>query len=251
MKISKAVEDTIEYAAKFGSYINRKEIKDRLISKNLFSKKELDNYIRQLKYKNKKNKYIEGKFRKAAYLAQKIETNFKDVLFVGVSGSVATGHPKINDDIDFLIITKSNKLWQTRFGLRWWIFKNRIPHRKYGEKEKKDEFCFNLWLDENHLLLPKEKQNLNNSVDLILLKPLINKNHTYEKFFLINSWAEKWVATPYSRLSACQTVSLSVKTENKKLDKFINCLYFWPQYWYMKRKINKETVGLYQAFFHQ
>jgi len=48
------------------------------------------------------------------------------------------------------------------------------------------------------LRIKKEKQKLKNAIDLILIKPLINRNKTYEKFILANSWAKKYVATGYS-----------------------------------------------------
>ena len=252
MSLKRAVKNTIEYAAKFESYINKKEIEERLISKRQFSSEEIKKVTENLDRKSKKNIFYKEKLNKAVKLANKIEINFKDILFLGLSGSVASGHPKKNDDIDFLIITKSNRLWKTRLGLRWWIFKNRIPHRRYSEKEKKDEFCFNLWLDESYLRLSINKQNLKNSVDLILLKPLINRNHIYERFLWANSWAKKWVATPYkNKISNFQFLISNEKQKTNKLEKIMNCLYFWPQYWYMKKKINKEMVGLYQAFFHR
>ncbi len=255
MSLKRAIKDTIEYAAKFGSYINKKEIEERLISRKYFSKEEIKKAIGDLNCKSKKNIFYEEKLNKALDLASKIKADFKDILFLGLSGSVASGHPKKNDDIDILIITKTNSLWKTRLCLRWWIYKNKVPHRKYGKNSEKNQFCFNLWLDENNLLLPKDRRNLKNSVDLILLKPLINKNEMYEKFLLTNNWAEKWVATGYARkVSGIKYLVSGIektKIKNKSLDKFVNYLYFWPQYCYMKRKIRKEKVGLYQAFFHQ
>jgi hypothetical protein len=259
MGLKEAIKNTIEYAAKFGSDINEEEIKERLISKKRYSNESIDKLLKGLKRKNQRNHFYEEKIKKVFDLVKKIKIEFDSILFLGVSGSVASGHPKKNDDIDIFIITKSNKLWRTRLYLRWWIYKNKIPHRRSGKEAKKDEFCFNLWLDENHLLLPREKQNLNNSVDLVLLKPLINKNYTYEKFILINDWAKKWVATPYkNKISnfqpVCRTGRFLISNEKQKtnkLEKIMNYLYFWPQYWYMRRKIRKEKVGLYQAFFHQ
>lgn len=251
MGVNFAVKKTIEYANNFESHINVNEIKKRLISKKIYSEEMIEKEISKLRWKNKKNKWEKIKIIKAEKLASLIKNKFGEILFLGISGSVAAAHPKKNDDIDILIITKANTLWKNRFFLRWWIYKNKIPHRKFNQTESKDQFCFNLWLDENNLLIPKNRQNLNNAIDLLLLKPLINKKNTYEKFIVINGWANKFVATPYNRLSARQIVSSSDKIENNFLDKMINYLYFWPQYWYMKPKIFKEKVGLYQAFFHR
>ncbi len=252
MGVKLAVKKTIKYANNFASHINKNEIKKRLISKNIYPKKAIEQEISRLNWKNKKNKWEKIKIIKAKKLAELIKINFKKIVFLGVSGSVAAAHPKKNDDIDMLVITKTNTLWKNRFYLRWWIFKNKIPHRKFNKTESKDQFCFNLWLDENYLEIPRDRQNLNNAIDLILLKPLINKNNTYEKLLLANSWAAKFVATPY----VSKTKDLRFKIQDSRIrhnnfDKIINCLYFWPQYWYMKPKMLNEKVGPYQAFFHR
>lgn len=251
-EIDLAISRTIRYAKKFKSQLNIDEVEERLISKRNFPKKEIDKLVDSWTKEAKKDKYYLDKFTKAKEISQKIKEDFDDILFLGITGSVASGHPKKNHDIDFLVITKKNKLWRTRLFLRWWIFKNHIPHRKYGSIEKKDEYCFNLWLDESSLLIPENKQNLRNSVDLVLIRPLINRNNTYEKFILANSWAKKWVATPYeNKISNFQFSIFKKNIKNNKLEKISNYLYFWPQYWYMKKKIQSEKVGLHEAFFHR
>jgi len=247
MSLEKAIRKTVEYAAKFESNINRKEIGQRLISKKVFLKKEIEDGINKIEIKNKKNKWKYIKFKKAKDLADLIGVRFKDILFLGISGSVASGHPKKNDDIDILIITKADTLWKNRLGLRWWIYKNKIPHRGFNKKEVADQFCFNLWLDERSLTLPQNKQNLKNAVDLILLKPLINKNKTYEKFMGQNSWAKNFVAVGYTRK---KKEKLKIK-KNNFWNEITNWIWFWPQYVYMRRKIDQEKVDLHRAFFHR
>ncbi len=250
MGINLAIKRTIKYAEKFGTYLNKDEIEERLLSKEIFSKKIINQRTKNIN--DKKDEYYKQKIEKARKTAKRIEESFKNILFLGVSGSVASGHPKEDSDIDFLVITKKNRLWRTRLSLRWWVWRNKIPHRKYGRKETKDEFCFNLWLDESSILLPKNRQNLRNSVDLILLKPLINRNEIYEKFIIINDWAKKWVATPYeNKIKKIDSKKLNFQTKQSTFDKLINNLYFWPQYWYMKGKIKKEKIGLHEAFFHR
>lgn len=252
MSIKLAIKKTINYAKKFKSHINNVEIQKRLISKNIYPINLIEKEVSKLNLKNKKNKWKIKKINKAKKLAILIGKKFEGILFLGISGSVATGHPKENDDIDIFIISKSNTLWKNRFFLRWWIFKNKIPHRKFNKTESKNQFCFNLWLDENYLNIPKSRQNLKNATDLILLKPLINKNNTYEKLLLTNSWASKFVATPYeNKISNFQFLISNEKQKINKIDKIINYLYFWPQYLYMRPKILKEKIGLYQAFFHR
>lgn len=253
MGVKLAVKKTIKYANSFASHINANEIKKRLISKNIYPKKQIEKEIYELGWNNKKNKWKKIKIVKANKLASLIKNKFREILFLGISGSVATGHPKKNDDIDLFIVTKSNTLWKNRLFLRWWIHQKKIPHRKFNKKESGNQFCFNLWLDENYLQIPRCRQNLNNSIDLILLKPLINKNNTYEKLLLSNSWAKKFVATGYNKIiKDLRFKENDLKIEKSNLLKKIsNWMFFWPQYLYMKPKILKEKIGLYQAFFHR
>lgn len=251
MGLEKAIEKTIEYAKKFSCKLSIEEIKERLISNKIYSDKEIEKFIKLSGYKaiKSENKYYKEKFKKAKELAKLIESNFEDVLFLGITGSVAARYPKKNDDIDLLVITKADRLWITRLKLRLFIKKNKIPHRKFGRKENKDEFCFNLWLDLSSLKLIKEKRNIKNAVDLILLKKLINRNNTYQSFIKENDWAIKYVANGYSKKVSSIKYPL-YNVEISLFDKLINWLVFWPQYWYMKKRIKNEKIGLHKAFFH-
>ncbi|MAF25396.1 hypothetical protein CL634_07465, partial [bacterium] len=100
-------------------------------------------------------------------------------------------------------------------------------------------------------------RNKKSAVDLILLKPLIDKNGVYEKFIRENEWATKWVATPYGE---------KLKIKNKKLKrqkktnkhwilvqggKLLNYVAFIIQYLYMWPKIEKEKIERKRVFFHR
>ncbi|MFA6184681.1 MAG: hypothetical protein WCT51_04375 [Candidatus Shapirobacteria bacterium] len=256
MDTFESIQKTIKYAQKHGGQLNEKQLFERLIGNRVYKKEEFVKIIEQtplpLTLQRQAGREALIKEKKAKGLTKKISKNFKDILFLGITGSVAAGYPKKNNDIDLIIITKISKLWVTRLKLRFFIKTNKIPHRKFGEREKADEFCFNLWLDEESLGLKKEKQNLKNAVDLILMKPLINRKKTYEKFILANGWAKKYVATGYSLKP---TVSLRKTSPLKRetllrLDGVINWMVFWPQFLYMRKKIKNEKVGLHEAFFH-
>ena len=251
MSLEKAINKTISYAHNFGSQINEKEILERLISNKIYPETEITKLLKKTKLTNKINPWRKDKLDKAIKLGIFLKKYFKDILFLGVSGSVASGHPKKDDDIDIVIITKNNKLWLTRFKLRIIVFLKKIPHRRYGQIERKNDFCFNLWLDEKGLSLPIKKQTLQSATDLIMLIPIFNKNKVYEMLVLDNDWVKKYLATGYTRLSVGQSVRLSEKEDNNFLDILINKLFFWPQYWYMKKKITSEEISYHQAFFYK
>lgn len=253
-QLKKAVLRTIKYGKKYGVEYGVRDIERRLISKRIYSEKEIAVKLseeKRLKVDSKKRNVLINKVNKAIKLGKILEREFPDILMVGITGSVAAEYPKDNEDIDLMIISKENSLWINRLGVKIWAKIMRIPQRSYGDKEQKNDFCFNLWLEEDSLKLPNKRQNLKNAMDLILMKPVVNKNQIYERFIKENGWAKKYVATGYNRIVS----NFRFQISNEKLKDFgikrlINQIVFWLQYLYMRKKLTEETVGLRRAFFH-
>jgi len=186
MSLKDDIIKTIEYAKSYGCILDKRQIYERLIGKTIYN-------LNPSPARSRGNLPL----KKGEQLAEMLGKRFKNILFIGVTGSVAAGFPKKNDDIDLFIITKKDTLWTTRFWVRIFVYSKKIPHRKFGRTEQKDEFCFNMWLDESALDLPKNRQNLRNAVDMVLMKKVYDKNSTYLKFLKANKWAKNFVATPY------------------------------------------------------
>jgi len=249
---------TIRYGQQFGVEYNREEIKERMISDKNYSNGEVETELEEMKYpKNIKNDRMAliTKVDKTKKIAKRLVIKFPDILMIGITGSVAAGFPKLNEDIDLMIIVKKDSLWITRILVEAWMRVNKIPHRKYGAKQIKDDYCINLWLEEGSLELPINRHGLKNAMDLILMKPIINKNNIYGSFINSNSWAKKFVATGYDRIIFPKGISQSSTIIMKKpktniIKNFINRVMFWGQYLYMRRKITEETVDIKRAFFH-
>jgi predicted nucleotidyltransferase len=239
--LRQAILKTIKYGRRFGVEYTEQEVMERLISDKIFSLK--------VKSQKSKSQTVENKMKLAIRLAKEIENRFGDILFIGVTGSVAAGYPPENSDIDLMVVTRKNTLWLTRLLLRFWVWQKGIPHRKYGKPELENEFCFNLWLEEDSLKLPKNRQNLKNAMDLILMKTILNRNNTYEKLVTENDWAKKWVATGYRNLITNYELRIT-NYKNNFLKKIINWVVFWPQWWYMKRKVGRGIIDRKRAFFH-
>jgi hypothetical protein len=255
-----AIKKTIDYGGEYGAEYGFEEIKQRLISEKRYTDREIEMVLKKLNRKEVKNdnKYLKIKIDKAIYLGKKLAKRFEDILLIGVTGSVAAEYPKNNEDIDLMIITKRASLWITRLLVTMWIWMNKVPHRKNRTKEKRDQFCLNLWLEEDSLVLPNNRRNLNNAMDLILMKPVINKNEVYGRFIKENRWAEKYVATGYDKIITnyptrgfrkAQQIT-NEKPEKYILKNLINRIVFGLQYIYMRKKIRKETVDLKRAFFY-
>jgi len=246
MSLKDDIVSTVNYAKSFGCVLSREQVMERLIGQ-----KNYELGIRNYEFKHQK-------LDKAKRLAEMLGNKFKNILFIGVTGSVAAEFPKKNDDIDLFIIVRNNTLWMTRFWVRIFVFVNKIPHRKFGAKEQKDEFCFNIWLDESALKLPKNKQNLRNAVDMILMKKVYDKNNIYARFLKANEWAKKWVATPYFNLIKnyelritnyeLRITNYEFKIKNYEL-RITNLIYFLPQYIYLKLKCRGDVVDLHRAMW--
>ena len=253
-QLEKAILKTINYGQKFGVKYGHGEIKERLISKNKYADKEIDNKLRSMKIVNVKNDKTEiflAKVKIARNLGEQLVNKFPNILMIGITGSVAAAYPKKSEDIDLIIIVKKENLWITRLGVKIWAWINKIPQRKYKVAQTNNEFCFNLWLEEGALRLPRDRQNLKNAMDLILMKPVVNKDNIYEKFIKKNEWAKKYVAGGYNRKilnSKIKKLKIFNKTSSGKM--ILNWLAYWGQYIYMRNKISEETIDIKRAFFH-
>lgn len=186
MSLKDDIISTVNYAKSFGCVLTKQQVMERLIGSTVYKLNSSPARLRG-------NLHL----KKGEQLAKKLGKKFKNILFIGVTGSVAADFPDNNDDIDLFIIVRNNTLWITRFWVRIFVCLNKIPHRKFGKKEQKDEFCFNMWLDESALEIPKNRQNLRNAVDMVLMKKVYDKNNMYLKFLKANKWAKNFVATPY------------------------------------------------------
>ncbi|MGI5840919.1 MAG: hypothetical protein ACOX6N_01790 [Patescibacteria group bacterium] len=252
MSVERAVETTIRYARKFGCSLSGEEIAERLISKRQYRHKEVTDAAAKMGVSKKNsNKIWQGKVGKGKWLANYIEKKIPLVVFMGLTGSVATKHPKQEDDVDFLIVTRRNSLWLCRLWLKFILVKEHIPHRRYGQKEAGNDFCFNLWLDEEKLSIPKNRRRLRTAVDLVLLMPLFDKASIYKRLIDENNWAASFVATPYEKKRRMSGDIKSVESYVTILLVIFNYFVFLAQYIYMRGKMKKgEEASIHQAFFN-
>lgn len=252
MELRDEIKKTIAYGKKFGANIDQTQLLKRIISSKEYSKEQIKAVAQELgvKEKNNKNYLAQNKIIKAKKIAKLLAIN-KNILFIGITGSVSYENPNKNDDIDLMIITKENKLWTTRLWLKLWVFMHHIPHRKYNRKENGDEFCFNLWISESELLIPKEKQNFRNGLDLINTIKLLNRKKTWEKFVWQNDWVKKKLATPYLFLIKKNNyIPKNDVLETRKLSVW-ETMTFLVQILVIKSKRKNDLVNLNQAFFHE
>jgi len=239
------INKTRKYAANYGQILNSKQLYLRLISPKIFDYREVEKYG---KNSNKNREWIK-KYKLAKDLAEKHLSKMKKILMVGITGSVAAENSLKNEDIDLLIITRADELWWTRLYLRLYVWFLRIPHRKYNEAEKENEFCFNMWLDENNLEIPRVKRNLKNAMDLVMMKVIYDKNNCYQRFLCKNNWVVKYVATGYKERIGGEIKKMPLKMKTGR--RWLNTILFWVQLKYMNRNKSPKFVERGRAFFHK
>jgi D-beta-D-heptose 7-phosphate kinase/D-beta-D-heptose 1-phosphate adenosyltransferase len=186
----------------------------------------------------------QAKLKRAQSLANLI-AKFPSIQGIFLTGALAMENAGKTDDIDLLIITKANTLWTTRLlvNLTTDVF-NLRRRPKQRETQVTDKICLNLWLDESALAIPKHKRNLYTAHEVAQVKPLVNKNYTHERFLAANQWIRSYL--PNSPLPPTPGVR-AVSTPGVS---WLNTLSFFFQRQYMKRKMTRETISLYSAFFH-
>ncbi|HET9744671.1 MAG TPA: hypothetical protein VFP97_03095 [Chitinophagaceae bacterium] len=130
------------------------------------------------------NRRIQGNERAGSLLktAERIASKiykFPYVRAVGVSGSVSKNFADEQADIDYFIITKSNRLWIARTLLH--IFKKN-PFLKNRHRH----YCMNYFVDEADLVI--EEKNIYTATELFTLIPMAG-NGIMKKFFEANCWS--------------------------------------------------------------
>ncbi len=133
-----------------------------------------------------RDKYMVAK--SAASILSKIPT----VIFIGISGSLALGNAKKDDDIDLFVVTRKNTIWITRL-VSLVILQTLGLRRKRLSVETANKVCMNMFIDEENLVLPKARHDVYTAHEIAQLKPLVDKNNTYNRFLLANEWVNMFM----------------------------------------------------------
>lgn len=124
-----------------------------------------------------------GKEQTNEHVISKIEVAKKNVKyllvgnlvkFIGVSGSVAAGFAKEEDDIDVFVVVRNNTAWIYRALL---VFKNIFHHKirtKWDGERVKDKFCLNLICEERDVVFDEDMFNFH---ELMYLEPIFNEKY--------------------------------------------------------------------------
>jgi predicted nucleotidyltransferase len=174
-----------------------------------------------------------------------------------ITGSVAVQNATATDDIDVLVITKPHHLWLTRFLVL--IMTIATGHRVRLHQTVGNAWCFNLWLESDHLAVPKSKRTLYEAYEVLQAKFIWAKPGIRREWLAANAWVAEFVATQYYHQWAI------VKNEELPEDlksswwqypvvlglEVLNSWLYWLQTAYRWLRYKEAPRALEVAFFHE
>ena len=117
---------------------------------------------------------------------------FPYVSAVAISGSLSKNVAGPDADIDFFVITKSNRLWIARTGMHLFKKLTFLTGRQHY-------YCMNYYVDEAALAL--DEQNIFTAIEIKTLLP-VSGSTVMQQFFNRNSWTEEWFPNYKTRTQA-------------------------------------------------
>lgn len=210
--MEKAILRTLAYADVFDYPLTSQEIYQFLITKKSNSYSDFQKALNKIKMNDRRVEtsgdyfFLKGRKKIVSLRKKREKWSRKKIKFaekvagilrlipwiklIGITGALAMNNADKEDDIDFLIITTQNRLWLTRGLVVSFLRLTRI----YRRPEKiKDRICPNMFLDEKHLAIPKKERDLFSAHEVCQMKPLWQKEGTYQKFLKANQWSKEFL----------------------------------------------------------
>lgn len=164
---------------------------------------------------------------------------------VFLTGSQAMNSADACSDIDFMIVTSPKRLWLTRILVS--MFAQLKGKRRSWNNEEEGSWCFNLWLDTQHLQVVPAKQDSYRAYEVYQAQELWSKQGVGQLFFQANSWISRYffvqLDDPVKQLPVNDA-------DQRSLIDLADWLAWKLQSLYMKRHQTTEQVGRGFAFFH-
>jgi predicted nucleotidyltransferase len=132
-----------------------------------------------------------------AKYASKILAFIPTITFIGISGAVAMGNAKEEDDIDFVILVQKNSLWITRL-LCIALLDTLQLRRKRKIRKVANKICLNLFISSDYVF-GNSMQNIYTAHEVVQIMPLLNRNNSYLSFLKNNNWTKKLLPNSFER----------------------------------------------------
>lgn len=108
------------------------------------------------------------------------------IQFIGISGSLSMLDADLNDDIDLFVVTSSNTLWLSRFYILLITRMMSVMGNPIA-----NQLCWNLFMEEQDVTLPKSKQNEYTAHELLQLKTVYDRSCISQILIDKNRWILK------------------------------------------------------------
>lgn len=269
----KAVVKTLVYSDIFEFPLSYDELWRFLISPKPVNKKSFNKALNRQSqnfsvkngwhYLYQRERLIDIRLQKMKESAKKL-TNAKKIVsrisflpticLIGVSGALAMENSDGQDDIDLFIIAKTNTIWITRFILTL-ILQVFGIRRNRSTKHAANTVCLNMFIDENAMKFPVKRRDLYTAHEIVQMKPLFERNNTWERFINANKWVLEFMSNSVDikKLSNENIKDTKIGFLNYLISQLLTIFEFLAktiQLWYMKRHITNETVSNHLLAFH-
>lgn len=148
------------------------------------------------------------------------------VKFIGISGSVASGFAKEEDDIDIFIVVRNHSMWIYRALVQLKnIFQKKIRTQRDG-RNVKDKLCLNLIVEERGLSFNPDIFNFN---ELMYLIPIYN-----EKYIKYIYSKNTWLQDEYGVKKELLITKIKPQKRVNFFVRIMNTFFYYLQLIYMK-----------------
>ena len=182
---------------------------------------------------------------------------------VYITGSLALNNSPAGGDIDFMVITRPDRLWLCRpmaVLTSLLVGKKRSRHQ-----EKPNSWCFNLWMTTDALRLTCDQRTIFTAYELCQADCIYDRGYTAHRFLIENNWVAKYLPNYYlAKLNQLQqpaspSIRQLARTNwwksltlpiTRSLGDCLDYVLFKLQLLYMKPHQTRELVNWQKAFFH-
>jgi len=184
--------------------------------------------------------FYQDKLRRTSFVCR-ICAYIPTVSAVFITGGLAVGNVRFEDDIDFLIVTKPGWLWTSRFLLVMIakllrMYTHKRLYRGDATSADANTWCFNLWLSEYGLTVPKDKRNLYTAHEVLQARPLLDKHHVSDRFLSENAWVEQFID--------CRIAKKTTQTQSFHI-LFIEKCFHWIQHIGKSKKLSYHVATFF------
>ncbi len=280
-KTDRLVYLTLAYSAYFAFPLTLREIKQRLVmsddlghlfarrhtavSKISLSHQQIKNSLKKLLQQGKifsdgeyyflAASHLRARLGKQKYLAQKQQALQELVSYLQhiplikaavLTGGTAVDNAAATDDLDMLIICRRQTLWIVRL---WLVLLSKWRHKR--PLRDQNAWCFNLFIDEDHLLIPPHRRSLYEAYEILQMRFVYDPEDLESRVRAVNQvWLEDYLQVFAEAASSRPVAALQSRTGWLGL---LNDWLFRAQLLYRRWRFGEEgfDLSLEQAFFNQ